>query len=128
MFIPKHQLAQRRDQPVLCPGCGRRVERTARQQKYCSAECRKGESAKLRSARSRCTRAPKQNAVRASNGFGQDEPPEKTNDFRRLQRGVFGPAKVIAAEIFAGRAWTPTVSKDGVPSLATPLKPPLLRE
>jgi hypothetical protein len=123
-----NQLVLRRDQPVICLGCGRQVERHARQQKYCCTECRKGvESAELQPARSRDTRPVKQIVVRASNGFGPDEPPEKANDFRSLQKGVFGPARVIAVEIFAGRAWQEVVSHDGVRAQVSVLRQRALR-
>jgi hypothetical protein len=112
---------------VICLGCGRQVERHARQQRYCSLECRKGESAGFQSARAQCTSSSKQNAVRASNGFGPDGPPEKANDFRRLAKGVFGPARVMAAEIFAGREWREVVSHDGVRSYVSILRQPALR-
>jgi len=32
--------AARRDAPVVCPTCGRRVKRQMRRQRYCSARCR----------------------------------------------------------------------------------------
>jgi hypothetical protein len=34
------RLSARRDAPVICAACGRRVARRARQQRYCSDRCR----------------------------------------------------------------------------------------
>jgi hypothetical protein len=38
--LPNVKFAARRDMPVLCRVCGRRVERAACQQLYCSRVCR----------------------------------------------------------------------------------------
>jgi hypothetical protein len=38
-----------------------------------------------------------------------------------------GLRRVLEAEIFAGRSWTPVVSPDGVESLVVQLRPPALR-
>jgi hypothetical protein len=114
-------LARDRRVSVICPACGRQT----RHQIFCSAECRRRrESAGL----SYPTPKPgKQIAPRASNGFSPDAPPEKPNDFKRLQPGIFGPARVIAAEIFAGRTWCEVISRDGVRSEVAVLRPRALQ-
>jgi hypothetical protein len=38
------KLASRRDEPVTCASCGRKVERKMRGQRFCSARCRQGHS------------------------------------------------------------------------------------
>jgi hypothetical protein len=57
----------RRDAPVICAGCGRKAQRRARQQRFCSDRCR--DQARLRVRRPRMGRgsAPSiQNGLRAN--------------------------------------------------------------
>jgi hypothetical protein len=50
MILAATNLAARRDAPVLCRVCGRRVERAARQQLYCSRACRERGKERVRKA------------------------------------------------------------------------------
>ena len=43
-------LATRRDEPVTCAACGRRVQRRMRGQRYCSARCREKNRGRVRKA------------------------------------------------------------------------------
>jgi len=102
--------ASRRDAPVTCASCGREVQRRARQQRFCSDRCRNREIGRKRVRKAflgRDTRAPA-------------NPPKKDKEFKVLQRaktlssrGIFGPAHVLAAEVF-DRKWEPRVSSGGV--------------
>jgi hypothetical protein len=104
-----------RDAPVRCPVCNKRVQRRARQQSYCSRKCRQ--------------RAHYDKSV-AEGGFhpllGKDtglptNPPQKSCNFSELQATktgsslrIYGPARVIERELFAGRDWCEATSTDGV--------------
>jgi hypothetical protein len=111
----------RRDAPVQCPVCDRVVERASRQQKFCSVRCRQ------RSAYAENVRTGV-----FSDGLGQDtrfptNPIEKSNGFNGLQAAksgstpaIYGPRRVIEAELFAGRDWAPVVSPDGVICMVAP--------
>jgi len=102
--------ASRRDAPVTCASCGREVQRRARQQRFCSDRCRNREIGRKRVRKAflgRDTRAPA-------------NPPKKDREFKVLQRAktlssrrIFGPADVLAVEVFA-RPWKPAISSSGV--------------
>jgi hypothetical protein len=96
------------------------VDRTARQQLYCSADCRK------KAPGVPGTRAAENNAPAAFPAKSRDEPLQNANEIKRLQTPILAPRRVIARELFAGRTWAPVISKDGVESLVTQLKPPAL--
>jgi len=104
-------VVSRRDAPVSCATCGRKVERRARQQRFCSDRCRNREIGRRRVRKAslgRDTRTPA-------------NPPKKSKNFNALQRAkllwsrrIFGPADVLAVEMFA-RTWKPAISSSGVP-------------
>lgn len=107
--------ATRRDTPVQCLVCGRVVTRESRQQKFCSARCRK-------------RNAYAENARRDvfSGGLGQytangTKPPKNSNGVNGLQAAksastfrIYASRHVIQAELFADHDWTRVVSPDGV--------------
>ena len=110
-FLPAHH----RDAPVRCPVCEKRVQRQARQQTYCSRKCRQ--------------RAHYYKSVaegRFDPLLGKDtglptNPPQKSGNFSALQTTktgsslrIYGPARVIERELFAGRDWRVVTSADGV--------------
>ena len=115
-------LASRRDAPVVCRVCGRRVERAARQQLYCSRVCRERGKQRVRKASlGRDTGAP-------------PNPPKKLNGVNGLQgsKARSSPPpnllrEVIETEVFAGRAWRPVISSDGVSCEVSTLRPRALR-
>jgi hypothetical protein len=100
---------------VRCPVCDKRVQRQARQQTYCSRKCRQ--------------RAHYDKSVaegRFDPLLGKDtrlptNPPQKSCNFSELQatktgssRRIYGPARVIERELFAGGDWRVVTSADGV--------------
>jgi hypothetical protein len=101
--------ASRRDAPVVCERCGRKVERKSRQQRYCSARCQEKARTRVRKAvLGRDTRAP-------------GNAPKKDKKFKALQAKktlsstrILGPSDVIDAEVWGGRAWQPAISSGGV--------------
>jgi hypothetical protein len=105
----------RRDAPVRCAVCGRVVPRASRQQKFCSARCRK-----------RHAYAENARTDVFSNGLGQHSgnganPPKKSNGFNGLQAAesrstpsIYGPRRVIERELVADRDWHAVISPDGV--------------
>ena len=119
-FLPAHH----RDAPVRCPVCEKRVQRQARQQTYCSRKCRQ--------------RAHYDKSVaegRFDPLLGKDtglptNPPQKSRNFSALQTTktgsslrIYGPARVIERELFAGRDWRVVTSADGVVChVASPLE------
>jgi endogenous inhibitor of DNA gyrase (YacG/DUF329 family) len=106
--MPKAVL--RRDAPVACASCGRKVERRARQQRFCSDRCRNREIGRGRVRKAslgRDTGAPA-------------NPPKKDRKLKALQRAktlsshrIIGPPSVIEAEVW-GREWASAVSSGGV--------------
>jgi hypothetical protein len=107
--------AARRDAPVRCAVCGRVVARASRQQKFCSARCRK-----------RHAYAENARTDVFSDGLGQysgngTNPPKKLNGFNGVQAAksgsnpmISGPRRVIECELFSSRDWHEAVSPDGV--------------
>jgi hypothetical protein len=115
--------AARRDAPVVCRVCGRRVERAARQQVYCSRVCRERGKERVRKASlGRDTGAP-------------PNPPKKLNGISDLYGSKTRSSplqsllrEVIETEIFAGRSWRPVFSSDGVCCEVSTLRPRVLRD
>jgi hypothetical protein len=106
--------ARRRDAPVVCPVCERRVPRRMRGQRYCSRRCRQRANYAEKVARgdfsTRTIARP-------------TSPPKKERNFSPLQWAktrsaarIIGPADVLAIEVLSGRTWQPAVSTDGVAS------------
>jgi hypothetical protein len=99
----------RRDAPVVCERCGRKVERKSRQQRYCSGRCQEKARTRVRKAvLGRDTRAP-------------GDPPKKDKKFKALRRAkllssrrILAPADVLAVEVWGGREWQPAISSGGV--------------
>jgi hypothetical protein len=108
---PARNRVHRRDAPVRCAGCGRDVQRRARQQRFCSRRCRQKANYAEKVARgdfsTRTTALP-------------TKPPKKDKKFKALQRAkalsstrILAPEYVLAVEVF-GRAWQPAISSAGV--------------
>jgi hypothetical protein len=105
----------RRDAPVNCASCGREVQRRARQQRYCSARCRKrGHYAQ------NVRRGVFSRAVGADTALGTN-PPKLALNFNALQRAktlsshrILAPEHVLGVEVFGGRGWQHAVSSSGV--------------
>jgi phage FluMu protein Com len=107
--------AARRDTPVRCAVCGRVVARASRQQRFCSARCRK-RHAYAENARTDVFVS----ALGQHSGSGTN-PPKKSNGFNGVQAAksgsnppIYAPPWVIERELFAGRDWHEAVSPDGV--------------
>jgi hypothetical protein len=103
--------ASRRDAPVRCATCGRKVERRARQQRFCSSRCRQKANYAEKVARGDFST---HTFARPTN------PPKKDRKFKALQRAkmlsshrILAPAHVLGIEVF-GRVWNPACS-GGVP-------------
>jgi hypothetical protein len=81
--------ASRRDAPVICP-CGKKVKRTARQQKFCSQRCRQRSAYEKKMAEGHYTALPTNPLKKASNINdlrGQKTPP---TDFSRAPLDLLG--------------------------------------
>jgi hypothetical protein len=103
--------AARRDAPVSCPSCGRKVQRRARQQRFCSRRCRQKANYGEKVARGDFST---RTIARPTN------PQKKDKKFNALQRAkmlssrrIFAPADVLAVELL-DRAWKPGISSGGV--------------
>ena len=105
--------ASRRDAPVICPVCERRVDRQMRSQRYCSRRCRQKANYAAKVARGdfsiHTTALP-------------TTPEKNKNKLKALQRAktlssnrISAPADVLDAEVF-NRHWQPTTSSGGVMS------------
>jgi hypothetical protein len=119
--IRKRFLARDRRVPVICPNCGRQVERESRHQIYCSPACRK------QAIRYLPPHAENKSLYGPPIQNHGTKPPKNIKQVNHFQNGVLGPRSVIEPEVFAGRTWIPAVSRDGVESLVAQLKPPALR-
>ena len=112
---PTNPQAARRDAPVKCAECDKRFVRKALHQTFCSRKCRQ--------------RAAYKKSVAEgffNNGWGVDtglptHPPAKPLKSHNgwtpksgSNHRIYGPRRVIDAELFAGRDCTPIVSPDGV--------------
>ena len=123
MYQPTIRRLLARDQRVLviCPNCGRQVERESRHQIYCSPACRKQATRPL----------PPSGEFKSLYGApGQNhgtKPPKNINQISRFQNGVLGPRRVLEAEIYAGRTWCEAVSRDGVVCQVAQLRPRALQ-
>jgi hypothetical protein len=108
VFAHLRARASRRDAPVVCERCGRKVERKSRQQRFCSGRCQEKARTRVRKAfLARDTGAP-------------GNPPKKDNKLNALQRAktlsshrILAPADVLAVEVF-DRPWKPAVSSGGI--------------
>ncbi len=108
VFAHLRARASRRDAPVVCERCGRKVERKSRQQRFCSGRCQEKARTRVRKAfLARDTGAP-------------GNPPKKDNKLKALQRAktlsshrILAPADVLAVEVF-DRTWKPAVSSGGI--------------
>jgi hypothetical protein len=116
-------LAARRDIPVVCRVCGRRVERAARQQLYCSRVCRERGKERVRKA-----------SLGGDTG-APPNPPKKLNGNNHFGAGKSRSSipqnlwrEVIETEVFAGRSWRPVISSDGVFCEVSTLRPRALRD
>jgi hypothetical protein len=117
--IPRDDLASRRDALVVCRVCGRRVERAARQQLYCSRACRERGKERVRKASlGRYTGAPPNPLKKSNNNnhFGTGE--SQSSLPQNLLR------EVIETEVFADRSWRPvSSSSDGIVCWISTLRP-----
>jgi hypothetical protein len=103
--------ASRRDAPVICPVCERRVDRQMRGQRYCSRRCRQRANYAAKVARGDFS----------THTTALPTPPEKNkNKLKVLQRvktlsshRILAPERVLAVELF-DRSWKPGISSGGV--------------
>jgi len=106
--------------PVTCASCGRRVNRHARQQRFCSRRCRQKANYGERVARGDFSA---RTIARPTN------PPKKRNKFKALQRAkslssypILAPARVLAIEVFA-RSWQEATSSAGIAIQVSRIRP-----
>ena len=111
-----------RDAAVLCPVCGKRVQRKARQQTYCSRKCRQQAHYDKSVAEGRF------NPTLGGDTGLPTNPPRKVCNCSELRATkmrstprICGPHDVIARELFAGLVWQPTISPDDVTCAITHL-------
>ena len=107
--------AARRDTPVRCVVCGRVVARTSRQQKFCSVRCRQ------RNAYAENVRTGVFTDVLSQDTALPTKPTQKPNGFNDLRVAklgsssrIYGPGRVVEAELFTGMDWSPATSPNGV--------------
>src|SRR5262245_28884789 len=101
----------RRDAPVVCAKCGRRIPRQAKQQRYCGRRCRK------RANYAKTAVQPLQNEPRYPTSGVPTNPHKKANGFNALQGQKTGSRvaqtlrrAVLELEVFGGRQWREVVS------------------
>jgi hypothetical protein len=109
-----------------CPVCNKPLTRspTGRKKRFCCDRCR-SEARRVRnfSKMGRCRPEPRKRSKSQSvAGASYIENPG------RVSRGIVGPAYVLRAEIGAARTWTEIVSRDGIKSEQTVLRPAVLVE
>ena len=106
--------ASRRDAPVCCVSCGRKVTRRARQQRFCSDRCRDQARTRVRGPQRGRSSAPAiKNRLRA---ILPTNPPKNLNEIKGAQLAkIVAPKDVIDVEVWDGREWRPATSSGGVP-------------
>ena len=117
----RRRLVSRRDEPVVCesPGCGRKVERRMRGQRFCSARCRERARGRSRKAfLGKDTRAPAsptkfRNKVKNLQACNDGSTPSKTALLTRA----------VQVECFERHQWVEKVSPDGVKVWVAQLRP-----
>jgi hypothetical protein len=109
----KRPLSTRRDAPVICPVCERRVDRRMRGQRYCSRRCRQKANYAAKVARGDFSTQTIALPTR---------PLKRANELRALQRvetqsstRILAPADVLAVEVWGGRKWRAAITSGGVP-------------
>jgi hypothetical protein len=98
------EMSPRRDVPVICISCGKRCERKARQQVYCSTRCRKrGHYGKI-VARGDFSRSATHDTALGTT------PPKKQHHFNSLQAPKSGSS--IPINVLGGYRWADAVPID----------------
>jgi hypothetical protein len=107
--------ATRRNEPVICKNCGRRVARQSRQQNYCSRRCRQRTHYAKSVAEGRFDPLLGHHSGLPTNPLGKLS---TINSLAQEKSGstpsICGPAVTIRIEIVARWHWVPIVSPDGV--------------
>jgi hypothetical protein len=105
---------------LACGSCGKRIERRARQQRFCSRRCRQKANYAEKVARGDFST---HTIARPTN------PPKKDRKFKTLQRvkslsscRILGPARVLATEVF-NRSWEGAVSSAGIAIQVSRIRP-----
>jgi hypothetical protein len=117
----RRRLASRRDEPVVCesPGCGRKVERRMRGQRFCSSRCRDRARGRSRKAfLGKDTRAP----TSPTKFRNKVKNLQAIDDRSSLTKSAL-LARVIQVECVEPHRWTEKVSPDGVKVWVAQLRP-----
>lgn len=115
----KMQFASRRDQPVICETCGRKVERRMRGQRYCKPRCRgRGRGRSRKAFLGKDTRAPASPTKISS--ASSDLQRAKTPSSSKAKVSL---ARVIQVEIIDRHHWEERTSPDGVKVWVAQLSP-----
>src|SRR5215467_6203287 len=93
---------RRRDTPVTCEACGRRVARKSRQQKFCSDNCRQFAQRENRASQLEARTAIK-NSVLGPRYRTCHEPPKSANKINGLQGAKSGSS--IPLNVLGGYRW-----------------------
>jgi hypothetical protein len=122
MFKPPPRQIKARDRRVLvkCPICRTTTVRTARNQVYCSKRCRKKAEP---GTRNKTLYDP----LIDFGGEGCSKKQTNSSRYGPPNFAISGPRSVIETEIIDAREWTETVSRDGVVSFVSILRPRALR-
>jgi hypothetical protein len=97
----------RRDAPVICSACGRKVARKSRQQRYCSDRCRV--YSQRENARSQINaRTAIKNPVVGHDSGSVTNPPKKLCENNGLQRAKSGSS--IPLNVLGGYRWPNSLS------------------
>src|SRR5215470_15284421 len=93
---------QRRDAPVTCEACGRRVARKSRQQKFCSDNCRDFARRENRASQLEARTAIK-NSVLGQDTGQTTNPPKSASKNNKLQRAKSGSSTPL--NVLGGYRW-----------------------
>lgn len=115
----KNAICPRRDQPVICETCGRKVERRMRGQRYCKPRCRdRGRGRSRKAFLGKDTRAPASPTKISS--ASSDLQRAKTPSSSKAKVSL---ARVIQVEIIDRHHWEERTSPDGVKVWVAQLSP-----
>ena len=93
---------RRRDTPVTCEACGRRVARKSRQQKFCSDNCRQFAQRENRASQLGARTAIK-NSVLGQDTGPVTNPPKSANKINNLEGAKSGSS--IPLNVLGGYRW-----------------------
>jgi hypothetical protein len=102
---------------IACDSCGKQIEhRTGRRPRFCSERCRKREHYAQNVRKGVFSGVPVSDTALGTKRSKKDSRNKALERAKTLSsHRIFGPADVLAIEVWGGREWQPATSSGGVP-------------